>query len=496
MPAMEEDPGSIVDIAVADGRFETLVAALTAADLAGTLAGPGPFTVFAPTDAAFAALPEGTVEALLEDIPALTDILLYHVLSGYGPASRVVELDAATTLLGKNVAIRVDEDGVFINDAEVIITDIMANNGVIHVIDAVLLPPEGEVDEPEIRIDVVKALRKSTVYYQEDLFDVVFWHDGSPMSIGDFLMVMIMTFDRAKEDSAIFDDAAVPAFNSFMEAFKGVRVTSVDPLIIETYSDVYLQDAEQSISTWWPMYAQGTGAWHNMYLAILAETDEAATFGPGKADNLGVDRISFIAGPTVEILNNQLTLWAEDEEVVMPYEPTFSQFVDEAEVTTRRENLTEWHRRFGHFWVGTGPYYLQRAFPVEGTVIFVNNPLFPDQVTRWARFAEAPIPVVEVDGATRVTIGDEEVYEVMITFQGEPYSLADINNVRFLVVDATNQIAHVGEAVAVEDGLFEIVLTPEITGALATGSNTLEVVVVSNLVAVPVSDGLTFVTVE
>jgi len=137
-----ESQGSIVDIAIEDGRFETLVAALQAADLAETLAGEGPFTVFAPTDDAFAKLPEGTVEALLEDIPALTDILLYHVVSGEVLAEDVVNLEEAETLLGENVSIRVEDGNVYINDAMVIITDIMADNGVIHVIDSVLLPPE------------------------------------------------------------------------------------------------------------------------------------------------------------------------------------------------------------------------------------------------------------------------------------------------------------------------------------------------------------------
>lgn len=133
---------SIADIAAADGRFDTLVAALGAADLAGVLDGEGSFTVFAPTDAAFAALPEGTVEALLNNIPALTDILLYHVVAGEVPASTVVTLGSATTLNGSDVLINVTDEGVFLNGSvEVIITDIQASNGIIHVIDAVLLPP-------------------------------------------------------------------------------------------------------------------------------------------------------------------------------------------------------------------------------------------------------------------------------------------------------------------------------------------------------------------
>ena len=145
-PAQEEaagaeGPGTIVDIAVADGRFTTLVAAVQAAGLVEALAGEGPLTVFAPTDDAFAALPEGTVEALLEDIPALTAILLYHVVSGDVKAADVVTLDSAETLQGGSLSISVEGDVVRINGAQVVIADIAASNGTIHVIDAVLLPP-------------------------------------------------------------------------------------------------------------------------------------------------------------------------------------------------------------------------------------------------------------------------------------------------------------------------------------------------------------------
>ncbi len=146
--AAAEEPGTIVDIAVEDGRFETLVAAVTVADLAGTLSGEGPFTVFAPTDDAFAALPEGTVEGLLADIPALTEVLTYHVVSGAVLAEDVVTLSSASTLQGSDVSVRVEDGNVFINESQVVITDIMASNGVIHVIDAVLLPPTESQPEP------------------------------------------------------------------------------------------------------------------------------------------------------------------------------------------------------------------------------------------------------------------------------------------------------------------------------------------------------------
>jgi uncharacterized surface protein with fasciclin (FAS1) repeats len=122
-----------------DAGFNTLIAAVQAAGLEGTLTEGGPFTVFAPTDEAFAKLPAGTVEALLEDPEALKQILLYHVVSGDVRAADVVKLRSAATLNGQDVAINI-EDGVRINDANVIKTDIGASNGVVHVIDTVLIP--------------------------------------------------------------------------------------------------------------------------------------------------------------------------------------------------------------------------------------------------------------------------------------------------------------------------------------------------------------------
>ena len=137
----DDSLGTIYDVA-ADNGFTTLLAAVDAAGLRATLESEGPFTVFAPTDAAFAALPAGTVESLLlpENISALTDILTYHVVPGRVTAAQVVELSSATTVQGQSVSIEVADGSVFINGAEVTIVDVPADNGIIHVIDAVLLP--------------------------------------------------------------------------------------------------------------------------------------------------------------------------------------------------------------------------------------------------------------------------------------------------------------------------------------------------------------------
>ena len=144
-------PGTIVDVAVGAGNFTTLVAAVTAADLVETLSGTGPFTVFAPTDEAFAALPAGVLDALLlpENKATLAKILTYHVVSGTVMAADVTDSDVAT-VEGQTIKLST-MGGVMVNQAMVVAADVMASNGVIHAINAVILPPD---------VDVAKLLKK------------------------------------------------------------------------------------------------------------------------------------------------------------------------------------------------------------------------------------------------------------------------------------------------------------------------------------------------
>ncbi len=139
--AADPKPMDIVDTAVSAGSFNTLATALKAAGLIDTLKGKGPFTVFAPTDDAFKKLPAGTLEKLLADKAQLTKVLTYHVVAGKVMAADVVKLKEAKTVEGSMVKITVTNGAVKVNDANVVKTDIGASNGVIHVIDSVILPP-------------------------------------------------------------------------------------------------------------------------------------------------------------------------------------------------------------------------------------------------------------------------------------------------------------------------------------------------------------------
>ena len=143
--AQADDHGmkkDVVDVASENGSFNTLVAAVKAAGLVETLKGEGPFTVFAPTDDAFSKLPAGTVDMLLlpENKDKLIAILTYHVVPGKVMAAEVVKLDSAVTVEGQSVVFNVDGGNVMVNDANIVATDVAASNGVIHVIDAVLMP--------------------------------------------------------------------------------------------------------------------------------------------------------------------------------------------------------------------------------------------------------------------------------------------------------------------------------------------------------------------
>jgi peptide/nickel transport system substrate-binding protein len=227
----------------------------------------------------------------------------------------------------------------------------------------------------------VTALRKTAVYYPTDIFETPL-HDGSTLSMGDFIMGAILTFDRAKEASAIYDSSAVAPFNSFMSAFKGVRFITDDPnwgLIVETYTDLWYLDAEWcAADTWFPNYDQGPGMWHNLALGIRAEADRELAFTSPKAEELEVDWMSFIGGPSLDILADQLVLAKAANYI--PYAPTLGQYVTSEEATERWANLEAWYQDKGHFWVASGPFYLEAAFPLTKVIQLTRFEDWPEEL--------------------------------------------------------------------------------------------------------------------
>lgn len=347
--------------------------------------------------------------------------------------------------------------------------------------------------------DGLTANLKSVVTYPTELYETK-WHDGSTFDIADVVMYMIMVFDQSKEDSAIFDQATLPAFEAFQSAFKGFRITSEDPLVVEYYTDNFQLDAELTYinltADLYPSaqnYGFGPAAWHSLAVGILAEANGELAFSESKSDAAQVEQTSYIAGPSLEILNNYLDLAVSESHI--PYAPTLSQYITEDEAAARWTNYQDWNRRKGHFWIGTGPYYLEKAFPVEGTVILRHNPDYPDAANKWSRFGTPRIAAMELDGPGRVDIGQEAVYDAFIDFDQAPYPSEDISEVKYLVFDANGRLAAEGVAEPIADGHYQVTLSGETTSQLEAGANRLEVVVVPRVVSIPTFQDFEFVTV-
>jgi peptide/nickel transport system substrate-binding protein len=263
--------------------------------------------------------------------------------------------------------------------------------------------------------------------------------------------------------------------------------------VIETYDDQFALDAENSISTWWPYYSYGQAPWHTLAVAYKAEENKELAFSSDKADALEVEWMSFISGPSLEVLEKYLGEAADAG--FIPYEATLSEYVTADEAAARYENLKKFYDEYKHFWVNTGPFILKAVFPVEGNLELVRNEAYPDMADKWARFSAPKIAEVEVDGPGRVTIGEEATFEVMVTFEGEPYPTEEISEVKYLVFDANGNLVDTGSAEAMEAGKYSVTLSGDVTGKLEAGSNRIEIAVTSQVVSIPSFASMEFVTV-
>lgn len=334
------------------------------------------------------------------------------------------------------------------------------------------------------------ARRKSVVYYPWDLWNIKL-HDGSTLDLADFIMGMILTFDWAKEGSTIYDEAYVPAFESFMEHFRGVRIVQEDPLVIETYSDLYYLDAEWNVVDWFPYYAQGPGFWHTLAIGILAEANKELAFSPDKAEKLGVEWMSYIAGPSIDILKGYLEKAIAERYI--PFEEVLGRWITPDEAVARYEALKKWVEEKGHFWVGDGPFYVDSVDTLARTVTLKRFEAFRDPAEKWLRFAEPKIAEVEALAPAVITIGEGAVIPVDITYKGEPYPPEEIDFVKYLLFDAEGKLVLVGEAEYLSGPTWVVTLTSEDTAKLIEGSSKLLVVVSSKVVVIPGYDEVEFV---
>jgi peptide/nickel transport system substrate-binding protein len=231
-----------------------------------------------------------------------------------------------------------------------------------------------------------------------------------------------------------------------------------------------------------------------MALGVLAEANGELAMSADKADAAELEWMSYISGPSLQILKKYLD--QSVEEGYIPYASVMSDYVTADEVAERWANLKDWYAIQGHFWIGTGPYYLDKVFPVEGTLTLERFEDYPDPADRWAMFAEPKVGAVEMDGPGQVTIGQEAAFDVFVDFEGEPYPQDEIAQAKYLLFDATGALVASGDAEAVADGQYVVTLPADVTSKLTAGSNRLEVAVSSSVVSIPFFGAIDFVTVQ
>ena len=328
-----------------------------------------------------------------------------------------------------------------------------------------------------------------------DLFENT-WHDGSSFSFADMLLTLIMSFDPSKPESAIYDEATIPAYEQFMKVFKGARIVSTDPVIVEIWHDTFYLDAEGIVfnrtAAFWPYYSQGMAPWHTLGVGILAETAKETAFSEDKADFLAVDRMNFLAGPTLEIMTNHLDLAAAAAYV--PYAPTLGQYVTDA--VDRYANVSTFLAAYGHLWVGNGPMMVESVDTTAKIVVGKRFEPYRQPADKWLGFAAPKYAEIEVYGPDTLAAGTGAVFFADLTYEGEPYPLDEIVSVQYLLIDGTGNLAGSGTGNVWVDGRVEIVLDAADTVGLVEGSTTLEVVVVLKPVATPSKATYTFIVTQ
>jgi peptide/nickel transport system substrate-binding protein len=335
------------------------------------------------------------------------------------------------------------------------------------------------------------ARTKTVIHYADNLFQMP-WHDGTTMSMADILLGLALSFDRPQKASAVFDESEVPSFDAFTKYFKGVRIVQENPLVIEVYSDQTFLDSEW-IADNAAGYFYTSTPWQMLAPGILAETNHELAFSSSKADQLKVEWMSYIAGPSLPILEKyrQQALQAN----YIPYANFLGKYVSSGEASARYTALGQWYQKTGHFWVGNGPYYVQSVHPVQKTVVLQRFQQYPGTDGKWLAFTSPKIANVTVSGPAQVHVGTGAEFQVNVTYNGSPYAVGDIDFIKFLLFGGNGTLVTSGDAQAVRDGAWKITLTAEQSKQLQVGSNRVEVIVTPKVVSVSSSGSFTFAVV-
>ncbi|MDI9619307.1 MAG: ABC transporter substrate-binding protein [Candidatus Nezhaarchaeota archaeon] len=331
----------------------------------------------------------------------------------------------------------------------------------------------------------LKANVKVVVEYDDQLFNVKY-HDGTKMSLADVVFNFILDFDRGDPASPLYDESHAVDLEAFKTTFGGFRIVKESPLTIEFYTNATYLDAEwiafDAITSFYPWGGLNYGAmpWHMIAIGMLAEMDGKLAFSSDKAAKLNIDWLSYIAGPSLDILKEEL-----DKAIAngfIPYQEVLGKYLTKDEALAKYNALKAWFEKHGHFWVGNGPFYLDRVDATANIITLKAFREYPDVADKWLIFSEPKFPAIALSGPSDMIAGEAAYFEARVTYRGSPYPADEIEFVKYIVLDQEGNALLKGEATPVSDGLYTIVVP---TSELVPGTYRLEAIALSKLVCVP-----------
>ncbi|MCW4020699.1 MAG: ABC transporter substrate-binding protein, partial [Candidatus Bathyarchaeota archaeon] len=332
-----------------------------------------------------------------------------------------------------------------------------------------------------------------------DVIGNVRYHDGSVMSLADWFAFWPLRFERANPASSVYDESYAPSFETFRTNFRGQRLVSESPLVMEYYSNYTTLEAEDMVTSGesaralpylgttalngWPDYP-----WHVVAVGMKAEDDGSLAFSSAKSKAKNIEWMNYLAGTSLPILKAAL-----DDAEVNDYRPLLvSQYASAEEAVDRYGKLADWYNTQGHFWVASGPFYLDLA---DFTAHIAVAKAFRDYTyaaDRWAWLASPPIPESSVElpeivagMAGNIVPGVEATFTLNLMTEGQPYQNSRIDFVKYLVIDTAGNVITDGEAVAGAEGEWAITLTESHTADMMEGTYTLLTIALSKDVALP-----------
>lgn len=323
-----------------------------------------------------------------------------------------------------------------------------------------------------------------------DILGKIKYHDGTTLTLADWVWSWPLTFYRVDPDSPLYDESALPGFTSWRRNFVAWRIVSTSPFVVEYYVNYTNPEAEFTVSAFagWPNHP-----WHITAIGVKAEEKGLLAFSSDKADKKKVEWMNYIGGPSLDVLSEML------EEAIatgyIPFSEFNSRYITQDEAIARYQALKAWYETHRHFWVGDGPFYLDSVDYTAHTAVHKAFRNYPDKADRWAWLAEPPIPEVKIEVPENVVPGLEATITFRVSYKGQPYPVNKIEFVKFMVLDSEGNVVAKGDAAAKADGVWSITLSGLETGKLIPGTYRVLTFALGKDAAMPATAEASFVTI-